>query len=340
MISADLSIIIVNWKSQAFVRQCLASIYSNKGTLVYEVFVVDNASYDGCEQMLKLEFPQVIFIQSEQNIGFSGANNLAFAKSTAPSVLFLNPDTEIRGSAIQRLLSSLRSIPDAGMVGARLLNSDLSLQTTCITAVPSILNQTLNSNFLRRSFPKWKIWGMQALFENNRGLTRVEAISGACMLARRDLMERVGCFSTEYFMYAEDMDLCVKVADAGWHIYFVPDALIVHHGGGSSSSRNESNFSNIVLRESLVRFLMIHRGAPYVALYRASIVFVSAFRIFLLLLASPVMIIRSGYGLLRHTLSKWCSILAWSLGLNPSNSPKPQLRSGIITTEFEKLPEV
>jgi N-acetylglucosaminyl-diphospho-decaprenol L-rhamnosyltransferase len=336
----DLSIIIINWKSRAFVRECLASIYANVDTIAYEVIVVDNASYDGCEQMLKSEFPQVIFIQSEQNLGFSGANNLAFSLSKGRNVLFLNPDTEIQGSAIQKLISGLESIPEVGMVGAHLLNSDLSLQTTCITAIPSILNQTLNSDYLRRKFPKWKMWGMQALFEENDQPVRVEAISGACMLVRREVIEDVGCFTTDYFMYAEDMDLCVKIAKIGWKISYVPDAMIVHHAGGSSSSREESNFSNIVLRESLIHFFTVHRGTLYAALYRCSMVFISTLRILLLVMTLPIFIRPQGYRPLFLALNKWFSILAWSVSLTRCGRPRSQSRPNIMATTLEKLPEV
>jgi GT2 family glycosyltransferase len=315
MNSLDLSIIIINWKSQAFVRQCLVSICENAGDLAHEILVVDNASFDGCEEMVKSKFPRVIFIQSEQNLGFAGANNLAYSQSRGQNVLFLNPDTEIQGTAIQKLIAGLKSMPETGMVGAHLLNSDRSLQTTCITAVPSILNQTLNSNHLRKAFPKWRMWGMQPLFVENEEPVQVEAISGACMLARREVIDRVGGFSTDYFMYAEDMDLCLKIAQAGWKIYYVPDALIIHHAGGSSSSREENDFSNIMLRASLVRFFVLHRGRLYAALYRLSIGFMSAFRVLLLVMAFPVLIRPGGRRCLSRAVSKWCRILIWSLGL-------------------------
>jgi N-acetylglucosaminyl-diphospho-decaprenol L-rhamnosyltransferase len=339
----DLSIIIINWKSQAFVRQCLASIYATTDAEAYEIFVVDNASYDGCEQMLKSEFPQVIFIQSELNLGFAGANNLAFAVSSGRNVLFLNPDTEIQGMAIQKLVSNLESISDAGMVGAYLLNSDFSLQTTCVTSVPSIINQTLSSNYLRKVFPKWKMWGMRALFEASKEPARVEAISGACMLAKRVVIEDVGRFSTDYFMYAEDMDLCVKVAKSGWSVYFVPDAKVVHHAGGSSSLRKESNFSNVMLRESLLHFFIAHRGHLYGTLYRLSVTSISTIRIFLLLVTSPLSIPFWGYQPFSRALSKWCNILAWSIGL--TRSIDQHLRSSLshqsaLVPKFEKLPEL
>jgi N-acetylglucosaminyl-diphospho-decaprenol L-rhamnosyltransferase len=334
----DLSIIIINWNSQAFVAQCLTSIRKNAGVLALEILLVDNASYDGCEEMVKSQFPDVIFIQSEQNLGFAGANNLAFVHSTGRNILFLNPDTEIQGFALQKLVSGLESLSDAGMVGAHLLNSDLSIQTTCITAVPAILNQTLNSDHLRKAFPKWKIWGMRALFEKNNNPVQVEAISGACMLGRRETIERVGVFSTDYFMYAEDMDLCVKLAKAGLKIYYIPDAMIVHYAGGSSSSLEEKNFSSIVLRESMVRFLKIHRGPLYAAIYRSSIVFISVLRIILLVVASPILIPRMGFRFLSRALTKWCSILLWSLGMARWSSQQSRIRKS-QGENFEKLTE-
>src|SRR5581483_3665278 len=182
MNSVDLSIIIVNWKSSEYTHQCLKSIYANSSSLRIETIVVDNASFDGCGEMIAKEFPQATFIQSEINLGFAGANNLAFKRSQGRAILFLNPDTEVQGEALQTLMSNLDSIGDAGMVGARLLNSDFSLQTTCVVALPSILNTTLNSEFLRRKFPRWTIWGMRPLFADGNTPVPVEAISGACML--------------------------------------------------------------------------------------------------------------------------------------------------------------
>lgn len=315
MNTPNLSIIIINWRSQAFVRDCLTSICDNIGSLTHQILVVDNASFDGCEEMVRSEFPHVLFIQSDHNLGFAAANNLAFTRSSGRNVLFLNPDTEIRGAAIQELVSALECLPDAGMVGARLLNSDGSLQTTCITAIPVILNQTLNSRYLRRTFPRWKMWGMRAFFENNNAPVPVEAISGACMLARREVIHYVGGFRTDYFMYAEDMDLCVTVSQAGWKIYYVPGAAIVHHAGGCSASREESNFSNIMLRQSVTHFFRLYRGPFYAILYRASLTIVSVLRILSLFICCPILIQRWGYRGVSLALKKWWSIFLWSLGI-------------------------
>lgn len=315
MKTPNLSIIIINWKSKDFVRDCLASIAANIGSLTHEVLVVDNASFDGCEEMVRSEFPDVIFIQSQDNLGFAGANNLAFSRSSGRNILFLNPDTEVQGIAIQELVSVLECTPEAGMVGARLLNSDGTLQTTCIAATPAILNQTLNSRLLRKRFPRWKIWGMRALFSSDSTPVPVEAISGACMLARREVIHAVGGFRTDYFMYAEDMDLSITIRRAGWKIFYVPDAKIVHHAGGSSASRIESNFSNLVLRESVLHFFRLHRGRAYAALYRFTVGLIAALRLLMLAVISPILLWRWGYRLLSATMSKWSSILLWSVGI-------------------------
>ena len=315
MNSPDLSIIIVNWKSQAFVNACLTSIFTTSSTLSYEVIVVDNASYDGCAEMVASAFPQVLFVKSERNLGFAGANNLAFAQSHGRNILFLNPDTEVLGQAIQQLVSSLESLPDAGMVGAHLLNSDLTLQTTCITSIPSISNQVLSSDILRKTFPKWPLWGMKPLFEDIHNPAKVEAISGACMLAKREVVERINAFSTNYFMYLEDMDLCLKVVRSGWNIYYVPDAMIVHHAGGSSSSRQENNFSSIMTRESLITFFKLYRGTLYALLYRLSMALLAIWRMLILAAAIPMSIHPKGYRFVRRAVSKWFSILIWSMGL-------------------------
>src|SRR5579862_9544021 len=139
MQSADiaLSIIIVNWKSCDFLRKCIQSIDSNKGSLMLEVVVVDNASYDGSKEMLAGEFPSVVFVQNDKNQGFAHANNLGYQHSRGRNLLFMNPDTEVIGDALARLVTVVETTPDAGVIGARLLNDDSTLQTSCVQAFPS-----------------------------------------------------------------------------------------------------------------------------------------------------------------------------------------------------------
>src|SRR5437762_3548719 len=132
----DLSIIIVNWNSKDYLRKCLKSIYANTHGIDFEIIVVDNASFDGSGELLAQDFPKVRFVQSHTNLGFARANNLGFGNSTGRNVLFLNPDTEAVGGALNELLQRLQRLPNAGVVGCKLLNTDGSMQTSCLQSYP------------------------------------------------------------------------------------------------------------------------------------------------------------------------------------------------------------
>ncbi|MGC4053262.1 MAG: glycosyltransferase family 2 protein [Paludibaculum sp.] len=311
----QISVIIINYRSAAFTRACLRSIYAQGPAQSMEVIVIDNATYDGCGEMMSAEYPQATFIQSAQNLGFAGANNLGISVSHGAHLLFLNPDTEIQGDAIGRLFEALAAMPEAGMVGARLLNSDLSVQTSSVTAFPSILNQILGSEYLRQKFPSSSLWGMKPLFEEHSEPVVVDAISGACMLARREVVEQVQGFTTDYFMYAEDLDLCVKVAKAGWKVGYVPDAVIVHHGGQSSGARSESNYADLMIRDSMYQFMEVHRGPAYAWMYRAATILAAACRAALLSLLLPVAVLTPKRARVIRAWKKWIAIVGWGAGI-------------------------
>jgi GT2 family glycosyltransferase len=306
----------VNWRSVQFLRQCLASIQRETAAPNYEVIVVDNASGDGCGEILSKEFPKVIFIQSKTNLGFSGANNLGARHARGAVLLFLNPDTEILRSAVDVLLKELKQLPDAGVLGCRLLNSDGTLQTSAIQSFPTILNQVLDADLLRRYLPKSALWGNAALFHSDGGPVPVEFVSGACMMVRRIMFERVGGFSSDYFMYAEDSDLCYKMRATGCANYYVGRAQIMHYGGGSSQ-RAASDFSHVMMRESISRFLRKFRGPLYSMVYRLALSTAAVVRLLLLTIALPVWLARKSSRPWVTTCRKWLAILRWGLGLTP-----------------------
>ncbi len=311
----DLSIIIVNWNSAAFLRKCLQSIYANTHGISFEVVVVDNASFDGSDDLVQRQFPQVRFIQSQENLGFARANNRAFKHARGRNLLFLNPDTEIVGRALNVMLSSLNSAPDAGAIGCKLLNSDLSVQTNCIQPYPTILNQALNAEALRNKFPKWRMWGMQALFDGKQGLAEVEVVSGACLMTRRDVFENVEGFTADYFMYTEDIDFCFKVARAGWKNLYSGEATVIHHGGGSTDAKSKSHFAVLLMRESILKFFRLRRGRIYTAAYRGALAGAALVRLIVLggLLVLPAAPARRES--LRASFAKWRKLLRWSVGL-------------------------
>jgi len=312
----DLSIIIVNWNSAGFTTQCLSCIYSQTQDLEFEVLVVDNASTDDSCGVIQDRCPSAKLIRSPQNLGFAGANNLGFQNSSGRILLFLNPDTELRGPAINLMQACLDSSADIGVLGCRLLNSDLSVQTSCIQPFPTILNQIADAEQLRRLAPRLNLWGMRPLFESDHGRpVEVEAVSGACLMIKREVFEQVGAFSTDYFMYTEDLDLCYQVKKVGKKVCYLGSATIVHHGGQSSQKRGGEAFAGPLMKETSLRFLRKTRGPFYAALYRLAMFLVSILRIAVLALLIPIPSARRDKDSLRHSLSKWYKILRWSMGL-------------------------
>jgi GT2 family glycosyltransferase len=294
------------------VDRCVRSIREHLTGLTHEIMVIDNASYDGCDKMLAARHPDVVYIQSDRNLGFARANNQAFESSRGKSLLFLNPDTEIVGTAVQRLHGALHDLASAGAVGARLLNGDGTLQTSCIQPFPAILNQVLDFEFLRQRWPEWKLWGMAPLFHKGNRPEPVEMISGACLLLKREVFVKVGGFSEDYFMYGEDADLCYKVNQAGHRNFYVPDATVVHFGGGSSR-QSPGSFSAMMLRESIWRFVRKTRGTGYGAAYRCSMFLAACGRLALITLSIPLQRLSRRRPTWAGSLRKWRAILFWSL---------------------------
>lgn len=308
----DLSIVIVNWNSSDYLKACLASVFCNQPRVSHEIIVIDSGSHDGCDRMLEARYPTVRFIASEINLGFGKANNLAFEQSSGQVVLFLNPDTEVIGNAIEVMYEQLHRLPKAGAVGCRLLNGDGSLQTSCVQGFPTVINQVLDADWLRLRWPASRLWGTAALYSDDRLPQPVEAITGACLMMRRELFQRVGQFGREYFMYAEDIDLCHKVRSVGLKVYYLPQATVVHYGGGSSQGA-ASDFSAVMMRESIFRFLTRTRGRSYAALYRVAMFHGALLRLAivrLLLLNEGHQAQRPG---LPHALRKWRAVLNWSV---------------------------
>src|ERR1700686_620248 len=311
-----LSIIIVNWNSLGDLRKCLTRLYAHIRDLSFEVIVVDNASLEPGIESLNADFPDVLVIKSDINLGFAGANNLGFSRSSGEYVLFLNPDTEIIDNAFKIMLDESFSLPDPGVIGCKLLNTDLSVQTSCIQTFPTIPNQLLDYEYLRLRWPSCSFWSIAALFSESKTPVPVEVISGACMLLRRDVFERAGMFTEDYFMYAEDLDLCYKVKALGFRNYYVGKARVIHHGGRSSNLVNVSNWSIIMRFKAVHKFCVKRQGSLYGSLFRATMGTGALLRLVALSLAKPF----AGNDLRKRTIknstSKWWAVLKWSYGVD------------------------
>jgi GT2 family glycosyltransferase len=311
----DLSIIFVNWNSEDYLRNCIASIYSNTKGISFETIVVDNASPAGNVDALKENFPEIKIIKSQENLGFARANNLGFKNSSGSFVLILNPDTKLVGPAVNILLDHSKSLPDAGIVGGRLVDPDLTVQTTSIQRFPTILNQVADVEYLRRRWPNCSLWSLGPLFTQPEKPVKVDVIPGACMLLRREVFEKAGMFTEDYFMYAEDIDLNRKVARLGFSNYFVPDATVIHYGGTSSSHQKINQWSTIMKYRAMDQYYTRNDGRIYAVTYRAAMGCAAVARLLVVAALLPLgMLLRKGRGLWATT-AKWTAVLTWAIGL-------------------------
>lgn len=318
----NLSILIVNWNSKDYLRNCLRAVRSTCREMSLQVVVVDAGSFDGSGEMIAAEFPDVEFLQSHENLGFARSNNLGLKHVRGEFVLLLNPDTELQQGAVATLLSLLKALPDVGIVAPRLLNTDGSLQTSCVSALPTPWNEFLDSEALRHLFPRWRIWGTWDAFSTLEPV-EVEAVSGACMLIWSEIFRRVGGLAPDFFMYSEDKDLCAKVRRLGFKVYHVPAAKVIHHGGGSSRSQANA-FSVVMMRVAKETYMRLNRGKGSALLYRVFQGFSAVVR--LCLLVPGICFLRGGRRTSTlSTVRKWWVVLRWVMGSPTVQVPAPSV---------------
>ena len=255
----DLSIIIVNWNTCDLLAQCLESVGSVQRTadsalptaycpLSTEVIVVDNASADGSPGMVRERFSWVTLIENQDNVGFARANNQGIIASRGAYILLLNSDTVMHPGALETLLAFMDVHPQAGACGPRLLNGDGSLQHGCHPML------TPGREFWRLLFLDY-LWP-RATYRMQRWDLRqarpVAVIKGACLLLRRQALRQVGLLDERYFMYTEEVDICYRLAQAGWSLWYVPAAVVTHYG--EASSRQAAQAMYVQLYRSKVQF--------------------------------------------------------------------------------------
>lgn len=232
----DSSIIIVNWNTKELLRNCLKSLYNFTTGLSFEVIVVDNASSDGSPEMIRDEFPQVILIQNEINLGFGRANNIGCQKSSGKYICLVNSDIVFIENAIKSLFDYMESRCDIGISGPKLLWPDRTLQLSC-REFPSLKNQIMPALGFHRLFPKSNLCSTEHMgYFDHATVCQVDVLVGAFLMIRRSVIEQLGLFDEAYFMYCEEVDLCRRFNRAGQKIVFYPSAQVIHICGGSSKA--------------------------------------------------------------------------------------------------------
>jgi len=274
----DLSIIIVNWNGGELLRRCLESVVSNPPDISWEIILVDNASTDkSLDWVRTCNIRNLRLIENSENLGFGKANNLAFAQSSAPLLFLLNNDAEVRHGAIDRLIATVNSDPRVGACGPRLVNPDGSLQISVWRNPRTPWEMILTAFRLYRLLPKG-IRGELLLSEywDHARRRRVNLLSGAAILFKREIIDEVGGFDERFHMYGEDIEWCLRIVRAGWFIIFEPDAVVLHHGGQGAKQRWMPREKSVTQLEAALLVDRIglsrgHRLANLVTMYTLSL---------------------------------------------------------------------
>lgn len=263
-----LGVVVVSYNTAGLLRGCLASL--RRCTLPLRIVVVDNASADDSVTMVWNRFPEVQLIANAQNVGYAAANNqglralglsLPFSGADAPApdpalgrglrfVLLLNPDTVVREGALEALVAFMEAHPQVGAAGPRLLNPDGSIQENAFT-FPTLWMSFFDFFPLHGRLYHSRLNGRYPQTHGDRPFP-IDHPLGACLLLRCAALSQVGLLDEGYWIYVEEVDLCYRLKQAGWQVYHVPQAEVVHYGGQSTRQLPERMF--VELHRSRYRF--------------------------------------------------------------------------------------
>ena len=242
------SVIIVAYNSRDYIPACLSSVTSALENIDSEIIVVDNGSPVPILPAQKQAFPQVKWVDSPENLGFGKGCNLAARSATKDVLFFVNPATVVSKETFANTLSYRASKADAGAVGCKILNGDGTLQWACRRSFPSPFAAICKTIGLSALFPKSKLFASyNMMYLNPDEETPVDAVSGSFLGVKRSIFEQLGGFDEDYFMYGEDLDICLRIKKLGFHNYYYPGTSILHFKGQSSKTRRFRTFVEFYL---------------------------------------------------------------------------------------------
>lgn len=256
----ELSVVIVSYRCADHLARCLASIDQQHGDLTVEVIVVDNASGDQTVGVARAR-PGTAVLERAANDGFARAANEGMAMADGRAVLVLNPDTVVHPGALRACLDALWADPRVGVLTPRVVDQRGILDPRCHRTFPTLWSAACFALGLDRHLP-WRsaqAYLMRHLPENHQA--DVDAVSGAFMLMRADALHQVGGFDQQFFMYAEDIDLCMRFGHAGWTVRYWPGAEVMHVGGGSGT-RGRARRADEAAYRTMAPLIAKHRPGP------------------------------------------------------------------------------
>ena len=258
-----LDVSIVSYRCESLLRDCLESLRDNPPSRPMSVHVVDNASGDGTAEMVGREFPEVRLTALDQNVGFSVANNIAIRAGSAPYVLIVNPDTRITPGSLDRLLELMDAKPDVGVAGPSLELNDGSFDHAAKRSFPTPVSALGHFTGVGRRAESGALAAYRA---PEVGSGPVDAVNGAFMLTRRAALDEVGLFDEGFWMYMEDLDLCYRLAQAGWVTWYEPDVTVMHVKAGTSGTMRSFRL-NRAFHYGMYRFYRKHYAPDHNPLF-------------------------------------------------------------------------
>lgn len=236
--SMELSVIIVSYNVRDYLKQCLHSVQTAADNIESEVFVVDNNSKDGSIELVKNEFPSVNLICNDSNTGFSVANNQALRIARGRLLLLLNPDTIVESDTFSKCIDFMKSHPDAGSIGVKMVDGEGLYLPESKRAFPDPRTAFFKSVGISYLFPKSSYFSRYYLPQiDSNEISLTEVISGAFMMIRREALDKSGLLDEDFFMYGEDIELSYRLLQTGFRNYYFPCTQIIHFKG-KSTKRN------------------------------------------------------------------------------------------------------
>lgn len=236
----DVSIIIVNYNTKDLTQQTIQSVIDTTHKIKYEIILVDNASSDGSVEAVRENYSNVKIIVNDDNLGFSKANNIGMKESSGKYILLLNSDTKVLEECIDKCVDYIERHKEIGALGCKINLANGELDHACKRGFPTPEASVYYMLKLDKIFPKVKKFGryrMSYLPDDEIG--EVDSLTGAFMLGRRDVIDKIGGLDEEFFMYGEDLDWCYRIKEAGYKIMYYPEAKIIHYKGQSSKKKRK-----------------------------------------------------------------------------------------------------
>lgn len=239
MINKKLSIIILSYNTIDLLKQTIKSIPHHDD---WEIIIVDNASTDGSIDMIQKDFPQLHLIQNPKNLGFAAANNLGISASTGEYIMLLNSDTQIIDDAIEKLINYLDENEKVGAITPKVILPDGAIDLACHRGMPTPWRALTYFSKLEQLFPNSKTFaGYHQTYQDFQTTHQIEATAATAMMVRREVIDQVGLLDERFFLYAEDLDWCKRITEAGWPIIYYPEVKVLHHKSQSGKQKPSDN---------------------------------------------------------------------------------------------------